>query len=319
MRCSGRSRASRGRLDEGIGLLTPSCNRNSCAVVLRCPCVKQPAEEIAMKSRYESSASQLVCHRARSAGERRARIISTDCCVRATCRRSAILRLDMRPAHAVSIEPGSWAVETELGYQNTWALSPEVEKYLVGLESSGRRTFGPAEMQGIMDLPGENYLLDIETATLDVTLHYKVAPNWSAVRHHQRDLLPGRFSRQHHRAIPRHLRFQLLRPAGAGSQPGRAFLRPEGRAAGVHGEADGWWPHRPNHRIPLFRAAILTKLAADARGGGQDPGSGPNDCCYLPAGPTTASRRRCSAWNPPCVLRQPGGGVLLGNPGARAA
>ena len=89
------------------------------------------------------------------------------------------LRLDMRPAHAVSIEPGSWAVETELGYQNTWAVSPEVEKYLVGLESSGRRAFGPAEMQGIRDLPGENYLLDVETATLDLTLHYKVAANWS--------------------------------------------------------------------------------------------------------------------------------------------
>jgi len=89
------------------------------------------------------------------------------------------LRLDMRPAHAVSIEPGSWAVETELGYQNTWALSPEVEKYLVGLESGGRRTFGPAEMQGIRDLPGENYLLDIETATLDLTFHYKIAPDWS--------------------------------------------------------------------------------------------------------------------------------------------
>ena len=89
------------------------------------------------------------------------------------------LRLDMRPAHAVSIEPGSWAIETEIGYQNTWALSPEVEKYLVGLESSGRRELGPAEMQAIEDLPGENYLLDIETATLDVTVHYKLAPNWT--------------------------------------------------------------------------------------------------------------------------------------------
>ena len=28
------------------------------------------------------------------------------------------LRLDMRPAHAVAIEPGSFAIETELGYQN---------------------------------------------------------------------------------------------------------------------------------------------------------------------------------------------------------
>jgi hypothetical protein len=89
------------------------------------------------------------------------------------------LRLDMRPAHAVFTEPGSWAVEAEFGYQNTWALSPEVEKYLVSLESSGRRTFGPTEMQAIKDLPGENYLLDLETASLDLTLHYKVAPRWS--------------------------------------------------------------------------------------------------------------------------------------------
>lgn len=89
------------------------------------------------------------------------------------------LRLDMRPAHAVSIEPGSWAIETEIGYQNTWALSPEVEKYLIGLESGGRRELGPAEMQAIEALPGENYLLDIETATLDVAVHYKIAPDWT--------------------------------------------------------------------------------------------------------------------------------------------
>jgi hypothetical protein len=37
------------------------------------------------------------------------------------------MRLDMRPAHAVSTEPGSWAMETDLAFQNTWALSPEVE------------------------------------------------------------------------------------------------------------------------------------------------------------------------------------------------
>src|SRR5262245_7053468 len=66
------------------------------------------------------------------------------------------LRLDMRPAHAVSIEPGSWAFETELGYQNTWALSPEVETYLTSLEPTGRRRIGPAEVQAIEDLPGEN-------------------------------------------------------------------------------------------------------------------------------------------------------------------
>jgi hypothetical protein len=90
------------------------------------------------------------------------------------------LRLDMRPAHAVAIEPGSWALETEIGYQNTWALSPEVERYLVSLEPTGRRRIGPAEVQAIRDLPGENYLLDIETSLLDFTFHYKLSRNWTA-------------------------------------------------------------------------------------------------------------------------------------------
>jgi len=89
------------------------------------------------------------------------------------------LRLDMRPAHAVDIEPGSWALETELGYQNTWALSEQVEKYLVSLEPSGRRELGPQELQAIRDLPGENYLVDLESASLDVALHYKFSRAWS--------------------------------------------------------------------------------------------------------------------------------------------
>jgi hypothetical protein len=90
------------------------------------------------------------------------------------------LRLDMRPAHAVAIEPGSWALETEIGYQNTWALSTEVESYLKTLEPTGRRRIGPAEVQAIEDLPGENYLLDIETALYDVTFHYKLSRDWTA-------------------------------------------------------------------------------------------------------------------------------------------
>ena len=83
------------------------------------------------------------------------------------------LRLDMRPAHAVSIEPHTFAFEAELGYQNTWALSENVEKYLTARESLGRKEFGPAEIQAIRDLPGENYLMDLESATLDLTMHYK--------------------------------------------------------------------------------------------------------------------------------------------------
>lgn len=90
-----------------------------------------------------------------------------------------ILRLDMRPAYAIAIEPGEFAIETEFGYQNTWASSENVEKYLTSLEPTGRRELGPAEIQAIRDLPGENYLVDTELGTLDVTLHYKFSEHWT--------------------------------------------------------------------------------------------------------------------------------------------
>lgn len=89
------------------------------------------------------------------------------------------LRLDMRPAYAVSIEPGTWAIETELGYQNTWALSEQVEKYLTSLEPTGRRELGSAEYAAIQALPGENYLLDVESAAFDLTFHYKISTHWT--------------------------------------------------------------------------------------------------------------------------------------------
>jgi hypothetical protein len=89
------------------------------------------------------------------------------------------MRLDMRPAHAISMQPGSWTVETDVAFQNTWALSPEVEKYLTGLEADGRRRLGEADVQAIRDLPGENYLIDLESSVYDVTVHYTFAENWS--------------------------------------------------------------------------------------------------------------------------------------------
>ena len=88
------------------------------------------------------------------------------------------LRLDMRPAHSVSVEPGSWVVEANLGYQNTWALSRGVQDYLLALP--GRRRLGPAEFDAMRALPGENYLADFEMGLLDVALHRKLDPHWSA-------------------------------------------------------------------------------------------------------------------------------------------
>ncbi len=86
------------------------------------------------------------------------------------------LRLDMRPAHAVSGPPGNWAVEVDVGYQNTWALSPNVENYLNSLP--GRRQLGPAEVQAIRNLPGEAYLVDLELGLLDLTFHRKLTDYW---------------------------------------------------------------------------------------------------------------------------------------------
>jgi hypothetical protein len=87
------------------------------------------------------------------------------------------LRLDMRPAHAVEDAP-DWVVETELAYQNTWALSPEVERFLSD-RGEDRRELGPAELADIRNLPGENYLVDVELAQLDVTVHHRLSAAWS--------------------------------------------------------------------------------------------------------------------------------------------
>jgi hypothetical protein len=87
-----------------------------------------------------------------------------------------LLRLDMRPAHAVSGPPDNWGVEFDIGYQNTWALSENVRNYLESL--SGRRRLGPAEVQAIRNLPGEAYLVDLELGVLDITFHRKFTNHW---------------------------------------------------------------------------------------------------------------------------------------------
>jgi Protein of unknown function (DUF3187) len=91
----------------------------------------------------------------------------------------AHLSLDMRPTHTIKIEPGAWLLQTQIAYQNTWAMSPAVEEYLTGLESEGRRELGGAEVQAIRELPGENYLIDIDSTLLDLTFDYQFSRDWS--------------------------------------------------------------------------------------------------------------------------------------------
>src|SRR3989441_11299815 len=43
-----------------------------------------------------------------------------------------LLRLDMLPAHAVAAGPGSWAIEADISYSNTFVMSDNVRTYLEG-------------------------------------------------------------------------------------------------------------------------------------------------------------------------------------------
>jgi hypothetical protein len=91
----------------------------------------------------------------------------------------SFLRLDMRPTHAALPDRGRWSIETQFATQNTWAMSREVELYLTGLESGGRRPLGETELAAIRDLPGENYLVDLESTTVDLTLNYRFSSHLS--------------------------------------------------------------------------------------------------------------------------------------------
>src|SRR5690349_1431787 len=113
------------------------------------------------------------------------------------------LRLDMRPTRTNRAEPGQWSFETEFATQNTWAMSRGVQDYLTDLESTGRRPLGEAEVAAIRDLPGENYLIDLESTTVDVTLNYQITSHLSgylitSAVSYDKNYLDGTVERFHH-------------------------------------------------------------------------------------------------------------------------
>src|SRR6059036_3078276 len=81
-----------------------------------------------------------------------------------------LLRLDMLPAHAVSAGPGSWAIEADLSYSNTFVMSDNVMSYL---EARGeRRPLTQADAAAILGLGQDAYYVDGEFGLLDLTFHY---------------------------------------------------------------------------------------------------------------------------------------------------
>src|SRR5437867_2673444 len=88
-----------------------------------------------------------------------------------------ILRLDMLPAHAVAAGAGSWAIEADLSYTNTFVMSENVRAYLGQRDS--RRPLAQADVDAILGLGEDAYYVDGEFGLLDLTFHYAVAPNSS--------------------------------------------------------------------------------------------------------------------------------------------
>ena len=84
-----------------------------------------------------------------------------------------LLRLDMLPAHAVAAGPGSWAIEADISYSNTFVMSDNVRTYLEG-RGDGPRPLTQADANAILGLGEDAYYVDGEFGLLELTFHYRV-------------------------------------------------------------------------------------------------------------------------------------------------
>ncbi len=89
-----------------------------------------------------------------------------------------ILRLDFLPAHAVTATPGTWALEANLSYQNTYVLSENVADYLEARGGGGRVELTQADVEALRALGEEAYLVDLELGLVDLTAHYRFTRHW---------------------------------------------------------------------------------------------------------------------------------------------
>ena len=90
-----------------------------------------------------------------------------------------ILRLDMLPAHAVRGGRGSWGIEADLSYTNTFVMSDNVRSYLEA-RGGGRRPLDAADVAAIESLGADAYYVDGEFGVLDLTFHIALSSRTSA-------------------------------------------------------------------------------------------------------------------------------------------
>jgi Protein of unknown function (DUF3187) len=83
-----------------------------------------------------------------------------------------IVRLDLLPAHAVPATRGTWAVEANVSYQNTYIVSDNVSEYLKS-RGDGRIPLTRTDIDAILALPDDAYYVDGELGLLDLTVHYR--------------------------------------------------------------------------------------------------------------------------------------------------
>lgn len=90
-----------------------------------------------------------------------------------------LLRLDMLPAHTADAEAGTWTVEVQYAYQNTFVLSDNVRDYLE-TRNIGRKSLRPEDAAAILALPGDAYYMDGEVGLADLIVQRRVSEYWSA-------------------------------------------------------------------------------------------------------------------------------------------
>jgi uncharacterized protein DUF3187 len=89
-----------------------------------------------------------------------------------------ILRLDFLPAHAVQARKGTWGLELNLSYQNTYVLSDNVAEYLRARGGGERVEMQQADVDAILATGGDAYLVDGELGLFDLTGHYRFSKHW---------------------------------------------------------------------------------------------------------------------------------------------
>lgn len=90
-----------------------------------------------------------------------------------------LLRLDMLPAHTADAEEGTWTLEVQYAYQNTFILSENVRDYLE-TRDIGRQPLRDEDVAQIMSFSDDAYYIDGEVGLADLIVQRRINKYWSA-------------------------------------------------------------------------------------------------------------------------------------------